>query len=506
MPSGEGPEQEQPKGPLEGREAPPRFFTLSQITARVEEILRPATGKLFWVKAEVSSGRERGGSFYCDLVETDERGSIVARMSCTFWSRDLTSIRRKFKDAGIDLRLDDGTELGLRCSLQYTPRYGLSLRAVDADPAFALGELELRRRAILLRLEREGLFETNKALPVPMLPQRIGVVTSRGSAAFNDFVKTLSLSRFGFTILAADTVVQGAQTEASVLAALDILSGSGIDLVAVIRGGGSRSDLASLDNEDIARRIACFPVPVWTGIGHETDSCVLDFVANRRFKTPTAVAEEIVDRYREVEVHLEDALGRFRSTWSYRLMIARERIDRDRVGIRQGTRKLFDVTRTELSNRKNGLASLVKDRLAGERVDLGQSRGMIGTSARALLRDARGHVEASGRDFVASAGRYLALATGDLDRLRRRFRSDRFLALTAVENRQLQAKERHLRSADPVHSLRRGFSLAYRGDGRLIRSVGDVGRGERIRTTVCDGSIESTVEKTERRGDGERKG
>ena len=118
-----------------------RFFNLSEVTGRIQQILQPHIGTLFWVKAEISSGWERGGSFYCDLVETDENGKIAAQMRCTIWNRDLANIRRRFEKHDLDLQLDDGTAVGFQCSIQYHPQYGLSLTAVSADPAFALGEL-----------------------------------------------------------------------------------------------------------------------------------------------------------------------------------------------------------------------------------------------------------------------------------------------------------------------------------------------------------------------------
>lgn len=139
-----------------------KFFNLSAITNRIQEILQPHIGKLFWVKAEISSGRERGGSFYCDLVETNEAKQIIAQMRCTIWYADLLKIRKEFQDKGMDLILDDGTLVGLQCLLQYNPKYGFSLRVVDADPSFALGELELKKHEILNRLTKEGLLEPNK--------------------------------------------------------------------------------------------------------------------------------------------------------------------------------------------------------------------------------------------------------------------------------------------------------------------------------------------------------
>ena len=122
-----------------------KFHTLLNITTRIQEILQPHIGKLFWVKAEISSGRERGGSFYCDLVETDENGKIIAQMRCTVWNRDLYTIRKKFNNYDLNLKLDEGTVVGFQCSLQYSPQYGLSLKVVGADPTFALGILELRK-------------------------------------------------------------------------------------------------------------------------------------------------------------------------------------------------------------------------------------------------------------------------------------------------------------------------------------------------------------------------
>ena len=456
-----------------------RFFTLSQVTARVAEIFAPHLGRGFWVRAEISSGRERGGSFYCDLVETGAGGAVTAKMSCTLWSRDLVRIRRTFEDAGLSLKLDDGTEVGLLCSLQYDPRYGLSLKAQDADPAFALGELELRRRAILLRLEREGLFEPNRLLAVPLLPQRIGVVTSRSSAAFSDFIKTLARPEFGFRILVADALMQGAQTEGSVLRALDALERLKPDLLVVIRGGGSRTELASLDSEAVARRIAACRIPVWTGIGHETDESVLDFVANRRHKTPTAVAEAILDRFVETARHLETARNRLGTTWTYRLHMEQRRLERDRTGVRQGTRKMIEVTSAQLEQRRQALNQRVQRRLAAERTDHAAARRQFVSASRSLLR-------AEAESIQSARGRFRTAWS---------YRGE-------MERRRLASQALALRLADPEQNLKRGFALVYDETGRVITSVRGLARGATLKTRVGDGSIASTVESVEGNGHG----
>jgi exodeoxyribonuclease VII large subunit len=263
------------------------FFSVLAVTTRIQEILQPAIGKQFWVKAEISSGRERGGHFYCNLIETGDNGKIVAQLNCRIWRQSFDKIKAKFKQHNLTPDFSDGNIAGSKCSLSYHPQWGISLDVTDADTSFALGELELRKQAILERLKNEDLFEPNKLLSVPFLPIRIGLITSTGSAACQDFLETIRKSDFGFQILLADATVQGDNTEKTVLKALTILEQLQPDLVVIVRGGGSKTDLSYLDNETVARKIASYQFPVWTGIGHEIDTSVLDYVANRCFKTPT---------------------------------------------------------------------------------------------------------------------------------------------------------------------------------------------------------------------------
>jgi len=515
-----------------------RFYPLSAITKRIQEILQPHMGKRFWVRAEISSGRERGGSFYCDLVETDQNGVVIAQLRCSIWQKDLETIRKRFKDCDLDLKLDDGTAVGFQCALQYHPRFGLSLKVVDADPVFALGELELKKKEILDRLIKEGLLKPNKALFVPMLPLRIGLISSKGSAAYSDVLKTLSSSGFGFRIYVADAVVQGNNTEQSVITALDVLEKLTVELVLIVRGGGSKTDLFYLDNEAIARRIAAYTIPVWTGIGHETDMGILDHVANQSFKTPTAVAEEIVARFIDTGRHLEEARDRFKSTWTYRLEMDRRWLNEARTGIRQGTRKLLDATKTDLRNMANGLRSMVFDRLANETGKLSVSRKIISTAPLNMVYLFQERLDNRRHRHVSAANRYVTEERNRLENLQKRFHPDRFfqrieremiqlnncrtqlekrfhagltmkhqglgylksrfrqpLVLSRIENEKRLIKNRlsTLRAADPRTSLKRGFSLVYRQDGDLIKSIGQIEKDSMIRTDLSDGQVMSTV-------------
>lgn len=456
-----------------------RFFALSEVTGRIEALLAPAFGKRFWVRAEISSGRERG-HFYCDLVETEPARGVVAQLRCTIWERDLHRIRTAFKAAGLDLVLENGTQIGLECEIQFHPRYGLSLTGRDMDPAFALGELELRRRRILETLEREGLLARNARLPVPMLPNRIALVTSPGSAAYEDFVQTLAASPYGFRILVAGATMQGPDTARSVLAALDACARLPVDVVVVARGGGSKTELAWLDDEAVARRIADHPLPVWTGIGHEIDTSVLDAVAGQSFKTPTAAAEALVGRFVAVERRLAEGSARLRSVWGLRRDVAAERMRRARTGLRQGTRKLLDQRRSDLRRAAEGVRAEVGARLGREERRLAEGRTWLRARARSALRMA--HERLGARRAVLSPRRVL----------------QRLVA----ERRSLLDRDARLRAADPWTALSRGFSLTTDASGALVRSVTQVAPGGSVTTRVADGSFESVVRATRRDGDG----
>lgn len=342
------------------------IYSLSLITKRINQLLEPAIGKQFWVKGEVSSGRERGGNYYCELIETNNEKKIIAKISCVIWNNDFNKIRRLFQSNKIDFNAINGKIVAFLCFLQYSPQFGLSLRVIDADPSMTLGEHERKKREILERLQKEGLFEKNKGIFVPSLPIRIGLITSHESAAYNDFVRTLQSSGYGFKIYFADAMMQGDQTEYSVIRALDVICRLNVDLVFIIRGGGSKIDLHYLDNEEIARKIANFPTPVWTGIGHEIDFSVLDFVAHSHFKTPTAAAENLIARFVQMKQKIDEAVNTLSTVWSFRLKNDFDFIKRSVVGIKQGVRKLIDVNKLLLNDKKQSVQIIVKTRMSTE--------------------------------------------------------------------------------------------------------------------------------------------
>ncbi|TLM69241.1 MAG: exodeoxyribonuclease VII large subunit [Deltaproteobacteria bacterium] len=513
------------------------FFPLSVVTRRISELLQPAISKQFWVKAEISSGNERNGNFYCELVETDA-GKITAKLECKIWKNELVRIRESFRSQDMDLVLSNGTKVGFFCSLQYKPQFGLYLQVIDADPAFAMGEMELKKREIIERLKREGLFEPNKERVVPLLPLRIGLITSRDSAAYNDFIQTLTASRYGFKVYLADAMMQGDQTERTVLRGLERLRKLGVELIVIARGGGSKTDLYSLDNEAIARKIADCTIPVWTGIGHEIDTSVLDHVANKAFKTPTAVAEDLVARFVQMRRQLDEASNTLKTVWTFNLERDRAYLDRATTGIRQGSRKLLDVTGSNLRERAQTLRFQVSGRISNEQVSRKAKEQSLRSKPVVLLQFSRERLTSKGRllgsrvrSEVSRArssfnvmeqrfdrGRFLRRVQVDRDsigrkagqmksrflgilkvketqlsRLRAQFRLEKIRPRLVVEQRSLSEKLATLNASSPDRAIERGFTLTYRQDGRLVRSVKDVLQADKIRTHLSDGIVVSEV-------------
>jgi exodeoxyribonuclease VII large subunit len=500
------------------------FHSLSAVTDRIAHYLGPALGKTFWVRAEISSGRERGGNYYCDLLETDSRGRVVAKLACTIWSRRLSDIRARFREEGLELSIENGSVVGVECSLQYSAKYGLSLEVEDADPAFSLGEMERRKREILVRLQAEGLGAVNKKLGVPLLPRRIGLITSKGSAAYSDFVKTLTdAGEFGFSIYLADANMQGTQTEPGVLRALRLFDERQVDLVVLVRGGGSKTDLYSLDSEVLARAIAGLSRPVWTGIGHEIDNSVLDYVANQAFVTPTAVAEELVAHYLVVKHKLNAARNRLPLAWSQRMNGERDYVRRMAIGLRQGSRKLLQGTRIRgrlqseqlrgkvgirlnvegqsLAIAKHKLERAPLEVLRSRRENLGRDRRQLeGASRRRLSIALALFAQLTGRWDPSRFGRPISRSRDDLER--KRTELSRFIERRLIAERsELEVRRRTLVALDPSNTLRRGYSLVYDAEGVLVKSVAGVQAGDTLSIQSRDGRILTRVEQTERSND-----
>ena len=281
---------------------PTPTLTVAELTQRIGVVIERAFEDEVWLRGEIQSlnpNRAAGGALYFDLVEPAGDGErAVARIGVILREDNRRAINVQLK-RNRSLRMEDGLDVRIRGRLEFWRRSGrLSFRMTAIDPEYTLGRIASERERVLAALRDEGLLDRNGSLPLPDVPLRVALVTSAASAACRDFLHELEVSGFGWRVHLVDARMQGVEAGPSVSAALERALAVGADVVALVRGGGARTDLAALDGEAIARAIAGFPLPVLTGIGHEVDRSVADEVAHTGLKTPTACAAHLVARVR----------------------------------------------------------------------------------------------------------------------------------------------------------------------------------------------------------------
>ena len=332
-------------------------LTLFELNSLVRNVIERNLDDEYWVVGELSdvSTPAFGGHFYGELVQKDEQGSrIVAKARITCWARNYNIIRLRFqKESGETLR--KGLQVKLLVQVTFHEQYGYSLNVLDIDSTFTLGDLAKRRRDILLQLEKDGILHDNQSLKLPRLLRRIAVISSPTAAGYGDFCHQLEQNDYGFhfDVKLFPAVMQGEGVPESIIAALEAImqsdavplslpqsgetnlrksSPSGevwgeADLVVIIRGGGASSDLSDFDSYELAACIALFPLPVLTGIGHERDETVLDYVAHTRVKTPTAAAAFIIEHQAEEAALLDDLYRRITLSARERILREKQRLE-----------------------------------------------------------------------------------------------------------------------------------------------------------------------------------
>lgn len=286
-------------------------YSLSELGKCIKMTLKTAFAEPVWVRAEISEMHENvSGHCYLDLIEkADDTDVLVAKQKATIWAFTYRMLKPYFEsETGATLRA--GMKVLLLCEVEFHEVYGVSLNVRDIDPAFTVGEMAVRRAEIIRRLTDDGIVDMNKQQPLAPVPQRVAVISSATAAGYGDFCDQLRNNVFGYTFYTKlfPATMQGAQTEQSVVAALDKICDfiDNFDIVVIIRGGGATSDLVAFDNYNLALHCAQFPLPIISGIGHQRDESVVDLVAHTRVKTPTAAAEFLVARINDFEKNIDE--------------------------------------------------------------------------------------------------------------------------------------------------------------------------------------------------------
>ncbi|WKN42709.1 exodeoxyribonuclease VII large subunit [Tunicatimonas pelagia] len=293
-----------------------QYFSLYELNQKIKSALSAELEPKYWVVAEIGEMRVgQNGHCYLDLVEKNDN-YLYAKTRATIWCNTYRGLGGWFESiTGEALR--PGLKILAQVEVSFHHLYGLSLNVKDIDAQFTLGERALKRQEVINQLVEDGVFDMNKGLTLTETPQKLAVISSPTAAGLGDFMDQLQENRFGygFSVELFKAKMQGNEAAESIIQALHRIFGlhdqqkaSSYDCVIIIRGGGAQVDLDCFDSYDLAAHVAQFPIPVITGIGHERDETVIDLIAHTRKKTPTAVAEFLIEQLYAFEVKLDEQM------------------------------------------------------------------------------------------------------------------------------------------------------------------------------------------------------
>lgn len=453
-------------------------ITLNELTRLIRSAIVGSLPDSIWVVAEVSElNLNKSGHCYLELAEKDMYGNrIIARMRAMIWANVFRNIKPYFeKTTGYPLAA--GIKLMVLAQVEFHEVYGLSLNIKDIDPSYTLGDIARRKQETINRLKEEGVFDMNRSIDIPLVTQRIAIISSETAAGFGDFMDSLNTNRFGirFTAKLFPALMQGEKSEASVINAFDEvfkLEGH-FDIVVLIRGGGAQSELDCFNSYDLAFYITQFPLPVITGIGHERDETVADMVANVSLKTPTAVADFIITRTGGFLEKIMLSSEKLFLLSTSLINNYREELRFTSIGISRSTKELLvfgsnslDRLHTSISKTVFHFSELKFFELTKINEDIIRNISYRITNEKTRLNGVHSDIQRAVSGFLG-------------------------MQAIAVSN-----AEKNLEYLNPVKILKRGFTITYK-NGKIIKGVTNIKKGEIIDTLFSDGKIKSRVEGTE---------
>ncbi len=345
-------------------------YSLFDLNEHIRRVVALNFQQPLWITAEIAHAGQSRGHFYLDLVQKGADDDLLAQAQAVLWSSDHRRLRQKLEEDPATL-LREGLQVKMQVRVDFHERFGLKLLMTDLDPEYTFGQLEMQRRQTIQTLRDLDLLERNRQLALPPVLQRIAVITSEGAAGFQDFREHLEKNAFGYRFdcrLFASSV-QGTNAGPELIRALEQAARlhNAFDCAVVVRGGGARLDLAAFDGLELCKTVAQLPLPVITGIGHDTDESVLDLVAHTALKTPTAVADFLLQHNLFFENEIFRLAENIRTAGGYHLKINQLELDRLETATHwSGRERLRTMTQTldVLENKLPGLAAqIIRNRL-----------------------------------------------------------------------------------------------------------------------------------------------
>ena len=473
-------------------------LSLYELQQQVKSSLDDAFSLPVWVKAEISEITvNRSGHCYLELIETEQgTDSVIARCRATIWSYTFRMLKPYFETT-TGQNFTQGLKVLLQAKVEYHEVFGFSLNIRDIDPVYTLGDMARQRREIIRKLQEDGVFEMNKELELPIVTQHIAIISSPTAAGLQDFMDQLhnNMHKFVFYTKLFSAVMQGSEAPRSIMNALDLIYNYEhmFDAVVIIRGGGAQIDLACFDNYELAFHVSQFPLPVITGIGHDKDDTVIDMVAHTRMKTPTAVAEFLISGAVQFDQQLTELENHFIELVNDQLEENKNRLNDAANQLNQlvnqmivAQRNRLEIAQIQLTNRTNAFLKKHQSELKQVTIETKNKTNHFVTRQNHMLGQ-------SGNMLNFAFRKQMLKSKNKLNQCENLVK---ILSLETIrtEKRNLNSIQEKLRLVDPQNILKRGYSLTML-NGKIVKSVGQLQKGDLLETRLSDGTVESNVDK-----------
>lgn len=429
------------------------IVSLYELNNLVRGVLANTFTQYYWIRAEMSDVRiNQNGHCYLEFIEKDsDNRSIIAKARGSIWSNVFRLLRVYF-ESETGQSFASGLKVLVQVSIEFHELYGYSLNVHNIDPSYTLGDQARNRAAIIKQLEEEGVLTLNKELELPVVTNRIAVISSPTAAGYEDFCNQLENNADGFAFYTHlfPAIMQGDRVEESIIQALDRIYDNidRFDAVVIIRGGGATSELNSFDSYLLAANCAQFPLPIVTGIGHERDDTVLDIVAHTRMKTPTAVAEFLIRKMQNTSIELFD------------IQDSMAAIVRDKM-----TKESF-----RLNDLHSRFSYITKDWAKDQSAILKSFADRMGLILNKRIAEELVLLEASSGKLKYCVSKYMQ-----------------------NEKHMLEQKEQYFKLVSPDNILKKGYTLIVK-DNKIVKSAEDVKSGDMLTARFYDGDKNVIVE------------
>lgn len=455
--------------------------------------------KKFWVKCELVKLNLHLSSGHCYLELADRNEStMVAQCKGIIWADSYLAIQQKFRST-INSELASGMKVLFQCSVTFHPIHGFSLYVTDVEPAFTLGEMAKMKNDSILKLKSEKVFDLNKLKKLPILPKRIAVISVETSRGYQDFISTINNyhRKYSLELSLFEATLQGDNAVITIVRALQKIASriADFDVVTIIRGGAGDTGLACYDEFTLAKEVACFPIPIVTGIGHATNETVTEMVAFKNCITPTAAADFFLEKFYKQDILINQLSEKLLISTSLTMNESKD-LFFETVNVFQSLCiSLMEKCHALINNTKDLLVKFSRRALIDEKLYLQNNINVIkNIPGRQLISQQTNLLEILLKQLHRNAENVIQLKQNKLEDSGRSMRAVSHQFKSQSQN--LNLLESKIKLLDPINTLARGYSIT-RKNGKAIVSTDQITKGDIVETTLAEGRFSATInEKT----------